>query len=70
MVFYQVSILMRRKRIMSSKYRPEAAIEVSRLFPKQLYQVRLILVLVKQSGVEWSGMGSEHAYELDYDYGV
>ena len=30
---------------MSSKYRPEAAIEASRLFPKEQYQVRVILQL-------------------------
>ena len=30
---------MRRKRLMSARYRPEAAIEASRLFPRHLYQV-------------------------------
>ena len=34
----EVSMQMRRKRIMSSKYRPEAAIEVAKLFPRHKYQ--------------------------------
>ena len=36
----QDSVLRRRKRIMMSKYRPEAAMEASRLYPKHLYQVQ------------------------------
>jgi hypothetical protein len=35
----ELSIQMRRKLLMSSKYRPDAAIEVARLFPRNNYQV-------------------------------
>ena len=34
----EVSLQMRRKRILSSKYRPDAAIEVAKLFPRHKYQ--------------------------------